>query len=104
MCLMAPAQVLAVEPDFAIVGTDGRRRRASTALVGEIQAGDWVVITGGAIVRRVEADQAEMMARASSAPPPASMSTTTSTTSVTTTPRRTGHRAGAPSPQAGAAS
>ena len=40
------------------------RRRASTALVGEIQAGDWVVIAGGAIVRRVEADQAEMMARA----------------------------------------
>lgn len=64
MCLMAPAQVLAVEPDFAIVEADGRRRRASTALVGEIQAGDWVVIAGGAIVRRVEADQAEMMARA----------------------------------------
>ena len=64
MCLMTPAQVLAVEPDFAIVESEGRRRRASTMLVDELHPGDWVVITGGAVVRRVEADQAEMMARA----------------------------------------
>jgi len=64
MCLMAPAQVLAVEPDFAIVESDGRRRRASTVLVDELRPGDWVVIAGGAVVRRVEAGNAEMMARA----------------------------------------
>lgn len=64
MCLMAPAQVLAIEPDFAIVEADGRRRRASTVLVDGLRPGDWVIIAGGAIVRRVEADQAEMMARA----------------------------------------
>ena len=64
MCLMAPAQVLAVEPDFAIVEAGGRRRRASTALTDALRPGDWVLIAGGAVVRRVEADQAEMMARA----------------------------------------
>ena len=64
MCLMAPARVLAIEPDFAIVEAEGRRRRASTLLVDGLHPGDWVVIAGGAVVRRVEADQAEMMARA----------------------------------------
>jgi len=64
MCLMAPAQVLAVEPDFAIVEADGRRRRASTMLVDALRPGDWVVIAGGAVLRRVKPDQAEMMARA----------------------------------------
>jgi len=61
---MAPAQVLVVEPDFAIVEADGRRRRASTVLVDALRPGDWVVIAGGAVLRRVEPDQAEMMARA----------------------------------------
>lgn len=64
MCLMAPAHVLAVEPDFAVVEAAGRRRRASTALVDELRPGDWVLIAGGAVVRRVESDQAEMMAQA----------------------------------------
>jgi hydrogenase expression/formation protein HypC len=64
MCLMAPAHVLAVEPDFAVVELDGRRRRASTLLVEDVAVGDWVLVAGGAVVRCLDAEQAAEMARA----------------------------------------
>jgi hydrogenase assembly chaperone HypC/HupF len=64
MCLTAPARVLAVEPDFAIVEAGSRRRRASNPLADELHPGDWVLIARGAVVRRVRPDQAEMTAHA----------------------------------------
>lgn len=60
---LAPALVLAVEPDFAIVEVGGRRRRASTQSPDELHPGDWVLIAGGAVVRRVGSAQASLMAR-----------------------------------------
>jgi hypothetical protein len=53
---------LAVEPDFAIVEADGRRRRASTDLADELHPGDWVMIAGGAVVGRLAAGQAVKVA------------------------------------------
>ena len=64
MCLMMPARVLALEPDFAVVEADGRRRRAATLLEPDVRVGDWVLIAGGAVVRTLDPDQAADMAAA----------------------------------------
>lgn len=44
MCIGIPMQVTRVEPGHAICQGRGEMRRVRTALVGDIQAGDWVLI------------------------------------------------------------
>lgn len=62
MCLMAPLRVLAVESGYCVVEMGGARDRVSTLLVDtEIAVGDWVLVMGGAIMRRLEPDQASAM-------------------------------------------
>jgi hydrogenase maturation factor len=56
-----PARVLSVEPDFAVVESGGRRRRAWILLEPGVQPGDWVVIAAGAVLRRIDAPQAQEM-------------------------------------------
>ena len=55
MCLTAPGRVLALDGATAIVDLDGRRRSAMTLLEPDVAVGDWVVVAGGAILRRLDA-------------------------------------------------
>jgi len=64
MCLTMPARVLAVDDGFATVEGAGVRRRASTLLEPEVAVGDWVLVSGGTIVRRLDEEQALEMAAA----------------------------------------
>ena len=58
MCLDYVAQVVGREGDLALVESDGRRWRASTLLVPDAAAGDWVRVALGTIFERLEADEA----------------------------------------------
>ncbi len=59
MCIALPGRVLAVDADGATVDLDGRRRRASTLLLPDISAGDWVVVAAGTIVDRLDPGDAQ---------------------------------------------
>ncbi len=58
MCLGYPAQVVAVDDAGATVDDGTRRRRASTLVMPDVAAGEWVLVTTGAIVARLDADEA----------------------------------------------
>ncbi|MEO6059582.1 MAG: HypC/HybG/HupF family hydrogenase formation chaperone [Candidatus Limnocylindria bacterium] len=62
MCLTAPARVLAVSGGDATVLIGGRERRASTLVVPEVEAGDWVIVAAGTIVQRLDVDEARQLA------------------------------------------
>lgn len=64
MCLAAPARVIDVDGTEALVELAGRRFRSLATLDEPLRAGDWVVINGGVIVRRVDPDRAAAMDRA----------------------------------------
>jgi hydrogenase assembly chaperone HypC/HupF len=72
MCLMAPGRVTAVYGSEATVLSDGRRRIASTLVEPEVRVGDWVIVAGSLIVRRLESAAAreiqDAVELASSAP------------------------------------
>jgi len=53
MCLTEPGMVVAVEPGAATVAFGSRRRRALTLLVPDVRVGDQVVVSAGAVIRRV---------------------------------------------------
>ena len=59
MCLTAPARVLAVDGDFAVVDLDGVTRHASLVLVPDIAAGDWVLVAAGLVLETLT--EAEVM-------------------------------------------
>lgn len=59
MCIAFPARVVAVDPAGATVDQDGRRRRASLLFVPDAAPGDWVVVGSGAILRRLEPNEAQ---------------------------------------------
>lgn len=44
MCIGIPMQVESTRPGFAVVQGRGERKTVDTALVGEPQAGDWLLI------------------------------------------------------------
>lgn len=44
MCIGIPMQVLSIAPGHAQVWGRGEQRRINTALVGPLQAGDWVLV------------------------------------------------------------
>jgi hydrogenase expression/formation protein HypC len=58
MCITAPARVLELGDGIAIVETGGRRRRASTAVIPEVEVGDWVMVGAGTILRRLSPEAA----------------------------------------------
>lgn len=58
MCIAMPAHVLEVDEAGAIVESDGRRRRAATLLVPDVQVGDWVMVALGTIVEQLAPDEA----------------------------------------------
>ena len=61
MCVVAPARVTALDGSTAILEVDGRRRTASTLLAPEVVIGDWVIVSGGAVLRRISATDADAM-------------------------------------------
>ena len=54
MCLTAPALVIAVDAEGAVVETIGTWRRASTMVVPDVAVGDWVIVGAGSILRRLD--------------------------------------------------
>lgn len=68
MCITAPAKVIAVDADGAIVELVGAWRRASTVVVPDVGVGDWVMVGAGTILRRLDpADAIELAREISSA-------------------------------------
>lgn len=58
MCIVAPARVIEQQGADVLVDQDGRRRRASTLLVGDLAVGDWVIVGSGTVLRRLDATEA----------------------------------------------
>jgi hydrogenase expression/formation protein HypC len=53
MCIAMPAQVLAVDGTGATVDWAGRRMRAATLIVPDVEVGEWVLVAAGAIIQRL---------------------------------------------------
>jgi hydrogenase assembly chaperone HypC/HupF len=64
MCLTAPARVVAIDPQGAIVLLGGRERRASTLVVPDVRVDDWVIVAAGTILERIDEPQAAELAAA----------------------------------------
>jgi hydrogenase assembly chaperone HypC/HupF len=64
MCLMAPARVVRVDGTLCDVELGGRVDQASMLLEPELEVGDWVLVTSGTVVRRLDPDQAAEMTAA----------------------------------------
>jgi hydrogenase expression/formation protein HypC len=58
MCLGIPMQVQAIEPGFASCRGRGETRRVTTALIGAVRVGDWVLVFKDAAVERLDATRA----------------------------------------------
>jgi hydrogenase assembly chaperone HypC/HupF len=64
MCLVAPGRVSAIDGAVATLDVDGRRRVASILFEPEVRVGDWVIVAGDAVLRRIDAADATAMQRA----------------------------------------
>lgn len=58
MCIGLPMQVLSTTPGHATVAGRGVQRHIDTALVGEVQPGDWLLIFLDAARERISAERA----------------------------------------------
>jgi hydrogenase assembly chaperone HypC/HupF len=61
MCLVAPGRITAIHGSSASVTLDGRLRAVSIALEPDVVVGDWVVVAGGVVVRRIAPTTAQDM-------------------------------------------
>jgi hydrogenase expression/formation protein HypC len=61
MCIAMPSQVIAVDGTAATVESEGRRRRASTMLIPDIGAGEWVMVAAGTIIQRLTEEEARQI-------------------------------------------
>ena len=64
MCIAFPARILAIDGTEAAVEIDGRVRRASLLRGPEVEVDDWVLVAAGTVLRRLDAGEAEELARA----------------------------------------
>ena len=73
MCLMAPGRVTAVHGPEATIEVDGRRRVVSILVEPDVRVGEWVVVAGSLVVRRLDeaaaGDITDAVKLASAAPP-----------------------------------
>ena len=53
MCLGFPGRVVAIDRAGATIDTEGRRRRASTLLLPDLEIGEWVWVAAGTVVAPV---------------------------------------------------
>ena len=58
MCVAMPARVVGIDEAGATVERAGRRLRAATLLLPEVEVGEWVMVAAGAIVQRLAPDEA----------------------------------------------
>lgn len=58
MCIGVPMQVLQVDGAFALCHGRGERRRIRTVLVGEVSAGDWLLVFLDDARERIDAQRA----------------------------------------------
>jgi hydrogenase assembly chaperone HypC/HupF len=58
MCIGFPGLVVDLQANAAVVETDGRRRRANTMYLPEVEVGDWVIVAAGTIVERIDPSRA----------------------------------------------
>jgi hydrogenase assembly chaperone HypC/HupF len=58
MCLSFPGLVVSVDETGATIETEGRRRRASTLLAPDLAVGEWVFVSAGTVIDRLEPDEA----------------------------------------------
>lgn len=58
MCIGIPMQVVAAEDRFALCEGRGERRRVSTALVGPVAPGDWLLVFLDDARERIDAQRA----------------------------------------------
>ncbi|WP_295381899.1 HypC/HybG/HupF family hydrogenase formation chaperone [uncultured Pseudacidovorax sp.] len=58
MCIGIPMQVLALEPGHALCEGRGERRRVRTALIGEPQIGDWLLVFLDSAQERISPERA----------------------------------------------
>jgi hydrogenase assembly chaperone HypC/HupF len=61
MCLVAPGHVIDLNGTIATVEVAGRRRQASILLEPDVLVGDWVIVAGGAVLRRIDPSAASDM-------------------------------------------
>jgi hydrogenase assembly chaperone HypC/HupF len=61
MCLVSPGLVTAIDGSTASLDVDGRHRAASILLEPDVVVGDWVIVAGGAVLRRIDAPTAQAM-------------------------------------------
>ena len=64
MCLVAPGHVIELSGTIATVDVDGRQRQASILLEPDVVVGDWVIVAGSAVLRRIDASAAGAMTAA----------------------------------------
>ena len=73
MCLMAPARITEIHGSEATVEVAGRRRVVSILVEPDVRVGEWVIVAGSLIIRRLDADAAgeitDAVELASAAPP-----------------------------------
>jgi len=55
MCLMAPGRITEIHGSEATVEVAGRRRVVSLLVEPDVQIGEWVIVAGSLIVRRLDA-------------------------------------------------
>lgn len=58
MCIGIPMQVVANEPGYALCAGRGDKRRISTALVGDCQQGEWLLVFLDSARERIDARRA----------------------------------------------
>jgi hydrogenase maturation factor len=63
MCLVSPARVLGFDGADAVIELDGRVRRASMLRGPEVDVDDWVLVAAGAVLRRLDPDEARELDR-----------------------------------------
>lgn len=63
MCIAYPGLVVSVEDGAALVEIDRRRQRASLVLTPDVSPGDWVVVSAGTVIQRLEPSEAQEIRR-----------------------------------------
>jgi hydrogenase assembly chaperone HypC/HupF len=61
MCLDFPGLVVARDGETALVDTEGRQRRASVLLFPDLEVGEWVVVSTGLVVGRLDPAEAAQL-------------------------------------------